>query len=186
MPFSTSLVCFHDILGVFTGGYASVKYNQTAKPYIDIISRGHGPVIVLGNTFTQGYKRYNYKYTEEDLVEFVPITISDLLKDNYYTSPLQNMLPTHKLNMLYSELTCHIGALAWMREVFHEDGIKHCCGCLVTCTPHTKRSYHTIYHHSISIYPNTSTVPSPQINIHTVQYLIIYNYIMMMYTTVST
>ena len=81
-------------------------------------------MVVLGNTFTQGYKSYNFKYTEEDLVEFVPITISDLLKDNYYTTPLQNVLPTHKLHLLYSEPTCHIGALAWMREVFHEDGIK--------------------------------------------------------------
>mmetsp|Transcript_2713 Transcript_2713/g.7231 ORF Transcript_2713/g.7231 Transcript_2713/m.7231 type:complete len:510 (-) Transcript_2713:16017-17546(-) len=106
-----------------TGGYAPVNYEIAAKPYIEIINRRRWPTVILGNTFTQGYRRFNFRYREESKAEFIPVTSSGNIKENYCTIPTQNMEPIHMLDLSYSDEISPYGAIAWIRDVFREEDV---------------------------------------------------------------
>lgn len=82
-------------------------------------------MVVLGNTFTQGYKRYNFRYVGDGAeAEFTPITHSASIKDIYCTIPAQNTTPIHRLSLSYAEHVSPLGAISWIRDVFHDRDIK--------------------------------------------------------------
>ena len=58
LPIQSSVVMCH--LVEITGGYAPVNYDKGSKALTTIIYRKQWPAIVLGNTFTQGCRRYRF------------------------------------------------------------------------------------------------------------------------------
>lgn len=61
-------------LVTLNGGYAPVNYDIAAKPSIDMISRRVWYNVYIGDTITQGNKRYTFKYINDNTVEFIPIS----------------------------------------------------------------------------------------------------------------
>lgn len=106
-----------------SGGYAPVNYAMAALPYIETITRSTWPSVVLGNTFTQGYKRYNFRYISDSAVEFIPVTNKDSMKDNYCTIPTQNIRPIHKMSLIYRERLSSVGAVKWISDVFDTNDV---------------------------------------------------------------
>jgi hypothetical protein len=90
----------HNIVEV-TEGYAPVNYDIAAKPHIEMINRRVWPTVVTGSTFTQGYKRYDFRYLSDSEIGFIPTTTSTKMKDSYCMIPTQNdMTPIHTLDPL--------------------------------------------------------------------------------------
>lgn len=122
MPLMSARVMNHIVS--ITGSYAPVNYATAAKPYIEIINRNQWPSIVLGNTFTQGYKRYNFQYIGHNKVEFIPITNNTSNKGNFCTVPTQNMAPMKTLSLMYTEKISPWGAIKWISQVFDRRDVR--------------------------------------------------------------